>query len=84
MHSKNQIIGDKVLTLLNQVKANYGEPITPLINLNLSIQSDLGFDSLKLAELAVLSEAEFGVDAFANGIPNTVGELISKILKLSE
>lgn len=44
-----------------------------------SLRSDLGMDSLDLAELTVRIEAEYNVDVFADGIVSTVGEIRKKI-----
>jgi acyl carrier protein len=44
------------------------------------LRSQLGFDSFELAVLTVRIEAEFGVDVFADGVVETVGEIERKIL----
>ena len=43
------------------------------------LRSDLGFDSLQLAELTVRLEDEFDVDVFESGIVETVGEVQAKL-----
>lgn len=44
-----------------------------------SLRNDLGLDSLKLAQLTVFIEDEFGVDVFEDGIVETVDDIIKKI-----
>lgn len=43
------------------------------------LQQDLQLDSLELAEMTVLIEAEFGVDVFEDGIVITVQDVLDKI-----
>jgi acyl carrier protein len=43
------------------------------------LREDLGLDSLKLAQLTVLIEDEFGVDIFDTGNVETIGEILTKI-----
>ena len=69
----------ELLVLINTVLHNRGKTTIDAINENTSLRSDIGFDSLDLAELTVRSEAEYGVDIFADGIVNTVGEALQKI-----
>lgn len=51
----------------------------PEISLQANLKQDLGLDSLSLAELSVRLENEFGVDAYEENTPETVGDII-KIL----
>jgi acyl carrier protein len=44
-----------------------------------NLRTDLGFDSLDLAELTVRIEDETGVDIFSDGIVETVGDIQEKI-----
>ena len=44
-----------------------------------NLRDDIGLDSLDLAELTVLIEAEFDIDIFENGIIITVGEILEKL-----
>lgn len=46
----------------------------------LDLRTDLGFDSLALAELTVRIEDSAGVDVFADGLVRTVGEIEQKLL----
>ena len=49
------------------------------INVETNLRDDIGLDSLDLAELTVIIEAEFDIDIFENGIINTVGEIFEKL-----
>lgn len=51
------------------------------IDENTSLRTDLGFDSMALAELTVRIEAEFGVDVFEDGIVDTIGQIEEKLKK---
>ncbi len=64
---------------INLIRANKG--LGPLDKLSPStrLRADLGMDSLDLAELTVRLEKETGVDVFADGIVNTVGEVLERI-----
>lgn len=65
-------------SIINSCRDNAGLPnvaITP----TLSLRRDLGFDSLELAVLTVRIEAVFGVDVFADGLVDTIGELQAKL-----
>lgn len=70
---------EKLLEIINTVRDNKGldklESIQPKFNL----VQDLKFDSLDLAELTVRCEKEFGIDIFADGIVNTIQEILEKI-----
>ena len=72
---------EKVLLIINQVRAAKRlEPISAL-NLSDSLRDDLGFTSFDLAELTVRIEDEFDIDIFENGLVNTVGEICAKLSK---
>jgi acyl carrier protein len=43
------------------------------------LKQDLDLDSLDLAVLTVKIEAETGIDVFAEGIVETVGQLLAKL-----
>ena len=68
-----------ITSLLNTLRENKGlEPvvaITPATHL----RTELGLDSLDLAELTVRLEKETGVDVFAEGIVSTVGEVLERL-----
>ena len=49
------------------------------IDANSSLTNDLGLDSLNLAQLTVIIEAEFGIDIFEEKIIRTFGEIINAL-----
>jgi acyl carrier protein len=70
---------EKILQIINTVLSNRGKQNIMIIYETSHLRNDIGFDSLDLAELTVRIEAEYNVDVFADGIINTVGEIIYKI-----
>lgn len=44
-----------------------------------SLRNDLGLDSFNLAQLTVMIEDEFGIDIFADGNVEIIGEILEKI-----
>jgi acyl carrier protein len=46
-----------------------------------SLRSDIGFDSLDLAELTVNIEEAYGVDIFEDGFVETLGDILKKVNK---
>lgn len=73
--------GSKLLSVINQVLENKLRPPVLELHPGLRLREDLGFESLDLAELTVRIEEKFGVDVFADGLVNTVGEIEAKIRK---
>jgi acyl carrier protein len=72
---------EKLLTIVNTVRENKGlEPMAEL-KPEQDLRTNLGFDSLDLAELTVRIEKEFGIDVFADSFVLTVGDIIGKITK---
>jgi acyl carrier protein len=76
--SKNKV--QELHQIIEQVMADGGRVPQSEITFDSKLRSQLGFDSLELAVLAVRIEAEFGVDVFADGVVETVGEIERKIL----
>lgn len=70
---------DRLLIIVNTVRENKG--FEPLLSINKTddLRSDIGFDSLDLAELTVRIEKETGIDVFADSFVSTVGEILEKI-----
>ncbi len=54
------------------------------ISLKDKLQTDLGFDSLELAELSVRLESNFGVDVFATHLPMTIAEIVDLLDQQSD
>tara|TARA_Y100001954_G_C15516876_1_gene457325 strand:- start:171 stop:395 length:225 start_codon:yes stop_codon:yes gene_type:complete len=70
----------KVLQIiLNLMDENNIDCNVKNIDENTSFTDDLGLDSLNLAQLTVLIEAEFGVDIFENGIITKVGDIYKQL-----
>ena len=67
--------------IINNVRENNGMPPLESISKNMDLRTDIGFDSLDLAELTVKIEKETGIDVFADSFVNTVGEILEKISK---
>ena len=44
-----------------------------------SLTKDLGLDSLHLAEMTVRLEDEYGIDVFAEDVPNKIGDVLAKL-----
>jgi len=55
--------------------------LEPLSNLEIeaNLRTDLGLDSLDLAELAVRVEAKTGKDVFHAPLPNTVRDIVERM-----
>jgi acyl carrier protein len=68
-----------VSDLINQVLQESGRPAIEQIKSTMSLKQDLDLDSLDMAVLTVKIEAETGVDVFADGIVETVGQIIEKL-----
>ncbi|GCD78811.1 acyl carrier protein [Schleiferia thermophila] len=69
----------KLLEIFNVVLRNRGRSEVSQLTENTHLRSDLGLDSLDLAELTVRIESEYGIDIFEEGIVNTVGEIVNKL-----
>jgi len=72
---------DTLKKIVNTVRENKGiDPLDAITPEN-DLRTDLGFDSLDLAELTVRIEKETGVDVFADSFVITIGEILAKISK---
>ena len=69
----------KLHKIINRVLEQADKPSVETLSPESRLQEDLGLDSLELAELTVLIEAEFGVDVFADGVVHTVRDVIEKL-----
>ncbi|MBM4400065.1 MAG: acyl carrier protein [Candidatus Cloacimonetes bacterium] len=70
---------DKLLEIVNIVRDNKGLPTMTELKPEFDLRTDMGFDSLDLAELTVRIEKEFGVDIFADSFVLTVADIIAKL-----
>jgi acyl carrier protein len=72
---------EKLLAIINEILGENGKEPLQQVNGQLSLRSDLDFDSLSLAELTVRIEDEFDVDIFEDGLVDKLEEVIEKIEK---
>ncbi len=72
---------DKLLKAINEIRSNKDLPPIELLQADLDLRTDLGFDSLNLAELTVKIERDYGIDVFENGLVATLGEVMTKLTK---
>ena len=72
---------DKLLDIINIILKNRGKPTMKQISTDTDLRTDLGFDSLDLAELTARIEAEFDVDIFEDGIVFKISDILEKISK---
>jgi acyl carrier protein len=67
---------------INTVRSNKGLNSVKSLEPDQDLRADLSLDSLDLAELTVRLEAQSGIDVFAAGLVNTVGEVRQRLAKL--
>jgi acyl carrier protein len=72
---------EKIIETIRRVLENNDKAFNGIIEAQSSLRSDIGLDSLDLAELTVIIEEEYGVDIFEDGFVETVGDIIAKISK---
>lgn len=72
---------EKLLNIVNLILTKKNKNIIEVFDNKLNLRTDLGFDSLDLAELTVRIEDEFGVDIFEDGIVSTFDEIKKKLEK---
>lgn len=72
-------VAEIVKNTINEIVENKGLEGLKGITESTQLRDDLGFDSLDLAELTVRIEKETGIDVFADGIVQTVGQVIKRI-----
>lgn len=70
---------NELLEIFNTVLKNRGNATIAALRDDLHLRNDLKMDSLDLAELTVRIEAAYGVDVFADGFVQSVGEIKQKI-----
>jgi acyl carrier protein len=76
-----QPIQDKLLEIVNTVRDNKGLPTLTGLMPEYDLRTDLGFDSLDLAELTVRLEKEYGIDIFADSFVFTISDILGKLAK---
>ena len=75
--NKKQRIKEIIFEIMEE--NDIGDVKNTNIDVNSSLTNDLGLDSLNLAQLTVIIEAEFGVDIFEQKIIRTFGEIIESL-----
>lgn len=70
---------NNLLEVINNVLESNSMDSVEDINDSMNLKDDLGFDSFMLAELTVEIEEETGVDIFADGVVNTIGDIRKKL-----
>lgn len=70
---------DDLLEIINYIREYKHQPPVTALPSNLRLREDIGFESLDLAELTVRIEQKYKADVFANGVVQTVGEVLAKI-----
>jgi acyl carrier protein len=68
-----------ILKAINEVLKESGRSERSDVTENCYLKRDLDLDSLDLAVLTVKIEAETGVDVFADGIVETVGQICARL-----
>jgi len=68
-----------LLHALSRLREQKG--LTPLNGLDpkADLRTDLGLDSLDLAEMTVILESQTGVDVFKEGVVRSVGEVLERL-----
>ena len=74
-----QPILEKLLEIVNTVRDNKGLSALSDLRPENDLRTDLGFDSLDLAELTVRIEKEYGIDIFADSFVLTVSDIYAKL-----
>ena len=72
---------EKLLEIVNTVRDNKGQSAMAELKPEFDLRTDLGFDSLDLAELTVRVEKEFSIDIFADSFVLTVADILDKLNK---
>lgn len=72
---------EKLLGIVNIVRENKGLCKLERLKADDDLRRDLELDSLDLAELTVRIEKVTGIDIFADGFVNSIGEILSKLDK---
>ena len=68
-----------LLEIINRVLDSNEMNTIDKIDSNMNLKNDMGFDSFMLAELTVEIEEETGIDIFADGVVNTIGDITKKL-----
>lgn len=69
----------EILNIVNEILGDNGNAPIEKLEADMSLRKDIGFNSLDLAVLTARIEENYGVDIFADGIIDTVGEVLGKL-----
>lgn len=69
----------ELLDIINDIRISNGDECIELINKEISLRKDLGFDSIDFATLTVRIEDACGIDIFEDGLVDTFGEILDKV-----
>ena len=70
---------DKLLQIINLILENGEQKPVDTVDEGTKLRENLGLDSFCLAELTVRLEDETGIDVFADGLIDTVGEVLHRL-----
>lgn len=70
---------ESVVEIINEILDDKCEDPVENITEDTSLRRDIGFDSIDLAVLTARIDSKYGVDIFATGIVDTVGEVMIKL-----
>lgn len=68
-----------VLDIINELRDEKDEDSLNEIIDSTSLREDAGLDSIDLAVLTARLDEHFGIDIFADGIVETIGEVMEKL-----
>ena len=72
---------EKLLNIVNMIRSLKEEESLKELKPEMDLRNDLGFNSFDLAELTVHIEDEFEIDIFAEGLVNTIGDILEILRK---
>jgi acyl carrier protein len=70
---------EKLLLIINNILEKKEKKTLNEFDKNLSLRTDLGFDSLELAELTVRIEDQFDIDIFEHRIVDKLYEILEEL-----
>ena len=70
---------DKLLTLINEIREDKGEDPVTVIDDDVSLRRDLGFDSMDLAVLTARLDELYSIDIFEKGLVDSIREVRQRL-----
>lgn len=74
-----ETLDQDLLEIINTIRAKSNQKAFDVLNDEMDLRKDLGFNSLSLAELTVRIESKFGVDIFEDGLIFSMKEIKDKL-----